>query len=105
MAEIAGTAVLLVENEAIVRQWLRQALSGTEFRIVGEARNAAETFALLEHRAPSLILIDCSLPDANGIAVARELRRRCAATPAILMAANERMDSTKQRARPVFGAR
>ena len=89
MEETPCTAVLVVENEAIVRQWIREALSGTEFWVAGEARDAAETFRLVERCAPSLILIDWALAGANGVAIARELRRRRTAAPAILMAATE----------------
>jgi DNA-binding NarL/FixJ family response regulator len=81
--------VLVVEDEAIVRQWIRAALSETEFEVVGEAKSADETIRLVERHAPCLILIDCNLPDCRGVAIVRELRRRRAATAAILMAANE----------------
>lgn len=81
--------VLVIEDEAIVRQWIRETLSGTEFWVAGEARDAGESLPLVERRAPGLILIDCSLPDGNGVAIVRELRRRRTAIPAILMAANE----------------
>lgn len=32
--------VLIIDGDAMVRQWIRNSLDGTEFRLVGEARSA-----------------------------------------------------------------
>ena len=47
-------SVLLVEDDAMVRNWLRLALNGSEFRVAGEASNAAEARELVKRRKPDV---------------------------------------------------
>lgn len=82
-----ATSVLLVEDDAIVRDWLRQLLEGTEFRLAGEAGNAAEARALFPRRLPDLLLVDYRLPDGLGTELVRELGAR-RPTPAVVLTAN-----------------
>jgi DNA-binding NarL/FixJ family response regulator len=81
--------VLIVEDDAMVRDWIRLSLEGSEFRVVGVAHTAAEVPDLIERRRPSLLLVDYRLPDGMGTELVRELRQSGLATPALLMTANE----------------
>jgi DNA-binding NarL/FixJ family response regulator len=84
----AETRLLLVEDDSMVRGWVRLALEATEFRLVGEASSAAEALELADRRGPDVLLLDFRLPDGKGTEVVRELRRRGDDTPAVLMTAN-----------------
>lgn len=88
MSEAASVTVVLVEDDEMVRGWLRLALEGSEFRIAGEAATAAEAEDLVERRRPDLLLVDLRLPDGVGTKLVRNLRGRGVATPAVLMTAN-----------------
>lgn len=85
---LATVAVLLVEDDAMVRGWVRMSLEGTEFRLAGEASSAAEALELVERRAPDVLLVDYRLPDQVGTEFLRDLRRSGNAIPAVLMTAN-----------------
>lgn len=80
-------AVLLVEDDAIVRAWVRLALAESEFRIAGEASTAGEALELAGRRAPALLLVDHNLPDGTGTELVRALRERGSPVPAVLMTA------------------
>jgi DNA-binding NarL/FixJ family response regulator len=80
-------AVLLVEDDAIVRAWVRLALAESEFRIAGEASTASEALELAGRRAPALLLVDHNLPDGTGTELVRTLRERGSPVPAVLMTA------------------
>ena len=80
--------VLLVEDDEMVRGWVRLALDGSGFRVVGEATTAAEAADLVRRRRPELLLIDQRLPDGTGTELVRSLRQDGIATPALLMTAN-----------------
>jgi DNA-binding NarL/FixJ family response regulator len=80
--------VLLIDDDAMVRGWVRLALSDAEFRVVGEAVHADEALDLIERRRPELLLIDYRLPGQTGTELIRSLRRAGITTPAILMTAN-----------------
>lgn len=80
-------SVLLVEDDAIVRAWVRLALEGSDFRIAGEAASAAEAVELARRRQPGLLLLDYHLPDRTGTELLRSLREEGVETPAVLMTA------------------
>lgn len=82
------TAVLLVEDDAIVRSWVRRAFEGSEFRLAGEASTAGEALDLFERRRCDVVLVDQHLPDRLGTELARSLQRVEAAAPLVLMTAN-----------------
>lgn len=89
MLETDGeVSVLVVEDDAMVRDWLRLALEGSGFRVVGIAHTAAEALDLIGRRRPSLLLIDQRLPDLVGTELVRELRQQNNQVPAVLMTAN-----------------
>lgn len=80
--------IFVVEDDAIVRDWVRRALEPSHFAIAGEASTAREGLRLTERRAASLILVDYHLPDALGTDLVRRLRLRGVRTPVLLMTAN-----------------
>jgi two-component system response regulator DesR len=80
-------AVLIVEDDAIVRAWVRLALDGTEFRIAGEAERFSEALELATRRRPDLLLLDLRLPGQSGLELVRELRAQGVSAPAVLMTA------------------
>ena len=80
-------AVLLVEDDAIVRAWVRLALAESEFRIAGEASTAGEALELAARRAAAVLLVDHNLPDGTGTELVRTLREQGSAVPAVLMTA------------------
>ena len=81
--------VLIVEDDAMVRDWIQLSLERSEFRVVGVAHTAGEVPGLIERRRPSLLLLDYRLPDGMGTELLRDLRQSGIATPALLMTANE----------------
>jgi two-component system KDP operon response regulator KdpE len=68
-----GPLVLLVEDEAPLRRFLRATLTARGFRLV-EAETAAAAELAATSQRPDLILLDLGLPDGDGIDVTRRLR-------------------------------
>ena len=89
---VSGSArevsVLLVDDDSMVRGWVRLSLDGTEFRIAGEASSVDEAVELVERRRPELLLVDYKLGRATGTELLRELRQRGVGTPSVIMTAN-----------------
>jgi DNA-binding NarL/FixJ family response regulator len=83
----AEVPVLLVEDDPIVRAWVREALAESEFRVAGEAATAAEALELAARRTPALLLVDQNLPDGTGTELVRLLRARRLSVPAVVMTA------------------
>lgn len=69
---------------------MRAAVSGTEFRLAGEADRGADALHLVERRRPDVLLVDQLLPDWTGTELVKELRRRGWDMPVVLMTAAPR---------------
>ncbi len=80
-------ALLLVEDDAVSRAFLSQALEALPAR-VDAADCAAAALAFADAGAHALWLIDANLPDASGEALLERLRRRDARTPALALTAD-----------------
>ena len=65
--------VLVVEDEAPLRRYLRATLQSFGYR-VEEAATAREARDLLVRSGPDVVLLDLGLPDVDGLDLAREIR-------------------------------
>jgi DNA-binding NarL/FixJ family response regulator len=83
-----GVSLLVVEDDAMVRSWVRLSLRASEFRIAAEASTAVEARTLLDVVEPDFLLVDNRLPDQVGTELIRELRRGGVTAPAVMMTAN-----------------
>lgn len=80
-------AVGLVDDDAIVRAWVRLSLDGSEFRVVGEAQSGETATEMVEQRRPELLLLDYRLPDMRGTDLVRSLRTAGWAMPVLMITA------------------
>lgn len=69
----APARVLVVDDEAPIRRFLRVALEAEGYGVI-EAGTAREGLAMAAREAPALVVLDLGLPDADGISALRELR-------------------------------
>jgi two-component system KDP operon response regulator KdpE len=65
--------ILVVDDEAPIRRYLRAALSGQGFSVY-EAANGQEALNAVISDRPDIIILDLGLPDIDGIEVTRRLR-------------------------------
>jgi DNA-binding NarL/FixJ family response regulator len=78
--------VILVDDHALVRQGFRRILEEEPgMSVVGEAGSAQEGVALAKQARPDVVLMDMSMPDANGIHAAREILRDRPATKVLVL--------------------
>jgi DNA-binding NarL/FixJ family response regulator len=69
-------SVLLVDDHALVRRGFRRMLDDDEtLEVVGEASNGAEAVRLAGQLHPQVIVMDCQLPELNGVAATRIILR------------------------------
>ncbi|WP_301483044.1 response regulator transcription factor [Intrasporangium sp.] len=66
--------LLLVEDDSRVRRALRMALEDEGFHVT-EAADGAQCLAAMREQTPDVVLLDVMLPDHDGFAVCREIRR------------------------------
>ena len=79
--------VLLVDDERPARAFLRSMLVHFEdVDLVGEATDGADAIAQIEQLSPDLVLMDLHMPELDGLATVRLLRKDCASLIAIVTA-------------------
>ncbi len=71
---MADKTILVVEDEAAIREMLVMALERGGFA-VREAGDAVEAESSIADQLPDLVLLDWMLPGASGVELARRLRR------------------------------
>ncbi len=77
--------ILLVEDDDVTRDWLARDLVSRGYQ-VDEAGDVACALLRWDAHRPDAILLDLGLPDRDGIAVVRHVRRD-AATPILIVSA------------------
>lgn len=80
-----GPLILVVEDEAPLRRFLRAALSTAGYRVV-EAATVAEARLAIPSWNPEVILLDLGLPDGDGLTLTRQLREWCTAPIVVISA-------------------
>jgi two-component system KDP operon response regulator KdpE len=80
--------VLVVEDDSEIRGLLRTSLLAEGFEVT-TAVSISEATALLKHDPPDLIVLDLGLPDGDGAALVREVRRQSALPIVVASARHE----------------
>ncbi len=89
----APLRVMLVDDHALVRSAVRQALTAPDIEVVGEAGSADEALLLAPELRPDVLLLDINLPGSDGLHVLRELRPRLPDTKIVMLTvSSERRD-------------
>jgi len=85
MATETPMRVLLVDDHALVRSAIHQAIDAPDVEVVGEARSAEEAIEMAARLRPDLILLDIDLPGISGIEAVRELAPRLPETRIVML--------------------
>jgi two-component system response regulator DevR len=77
--------VMLVDDHALVRSAVRQALDAPDIEVVGEAATADEALLLAPELQPHILLLDINLPGTDGLRLLRELVPRLPDTQIVML--------------------
>lgn len=67
-------SVLLVDDHSLVRRGFRRMLEDeADIRVVGEASDGLEAVDLARSLKPQVIVMDCALPEINGLQATRKI--------------------------------
>ncbi|TWP52386.1 response regulator transcription factor [Lentzea tibetensis] len=81
--------LVVVDGQPLARFGLARLLEGeADVEIVGEAATAAEAVELIARTRPDVVTVDVTLPDGNGLTLARELRDRWDSLGIVVLTSN-----------------
>ena len=72
--KLQGKRILVVEDHPLISELLNDLLS--RYGYPSQAHSGRDALEQIEHKVPDVILLDLSLPDMNGLEVARVLRQK-----------------------------
>lgn len=76
--------VLLVEDNALLRETIKAYFEEIGFRVV-EAQNGYEAISLTKNQSFDLVVSDVEMPKKNGVEFLKEFRSFNADTPVVMM--------------------
>ena len=86
--------VLVIEDEAPIRKFLRTGLESQGFQLV-ESTTGADGLAQAATRAPDVVLLDLGLPDIDGFEVVKRLREWSTIPVLVLSARGQERDKVQ----------
>ena len=89
--------LLIVDDEAAIRDMLRMVLETADFRCI-EAENIQEAYRLIVDERPALVLLDWMLPGGSGVELMHRLKREALTRrmPIIMLTAKTAEDNVIQ---------
>jgi DNA-binding NarL/FixJ family response regulator len=78
--------VLLVDDHSLVRRGFRRILEDeSDLAVVGEASDGAEAVRVAKELRPQVIVMDCALPNMNGLDATRKILAANPATAVLML--------------------
>lgn len=85
--------VAIVDGHTLIRYGLRELVAHhSDIEIVAECQSAAETPAMVAATLPDVVTVDVTLPDGDGLRLARELRDRYAELGVVVLTSKQEDD-------------
>lgn len=81
--------VLLVDDNPLFLEGLRNMLEASEIEVVGTAGNAQEAIAQATHLRPEIVLMDVQMPGGSGIEATRALKSRFPQMKIVMLTVSE----------------
>ena len=74
LGRVQGFSVVVVDDDAIVRAWVRDTLEAAGISLIGEAATEAEGLQAVQRLQPDVLLTAYRLPDRTGIELMLDLK-------------------------------
>ena len=78
-------SVLIADDYAAIRRYVRDLLDRGGIRVVGEAENGDDAVRLCDQLRPDIVVLDISMPVLGGFAAARQIRELSLETKIIFL--------------------
>lgn len=68
------TRILIADDEALIRQDLKEILTEASYEVVAEAKDGHHALELAKLTVPDLMILDIKMPNINGLEAAEEIQ-------------------------------
>ena len=94
---VAARSFLIADDHEIIRTGLREIIeSRSGWKVIGEAADGPQAIALARTKTPDIMIVDHSMPFANGVEVCRHVISRGLATRILFLTVHESEDILAQ---------
>jgi DNA-binding NarL/FixJ family response regulator len=95
--EARPVRIALIDDHPLFRRGVRSLLEREpDFEVVAESESGATGLRVLSEKRPDVVVLDVSMPDLNGIAVVRQMRRLDLDTRALMLSMSEERSTVQQ---------
>jgi DNA-binding NarL/FixJ family response regulator len=90
-ASAKAKRIVIVDDHPLFRKGLEQLINSSDdaFKICGEAGDAAEGMSVIRQLKPDLVIVDLSLPGANGIELIKNIRAEFQKLPVLILSMHD----------------
>jgi DNA-binding NarL/FixJ family response regulator len=90
-APIKERRIVIVDDHPLFRKGLEQLINSSDdaFTICGEAGDAAQGMTVIRQLKPDLVIVDLSLPGANGIELIKNIRAEFGKLPVLILSMHD----------------
>lgn len=88
--------MLVVDDDAMIREALKLILRSEEYVIAGEASNGEDALALCARLNPVVVLLDINMPKTDGLQVLAAIRQGQPNIKVIMISAEATLDRVRE---------
>lgn len=70
-----GKRILVVDDAAFMRMMIKDILTKNGYEVAGEAENGLKAVQLYKELKPDLVTMDITMPEMDGIAAVKEIKK------------------------------
>src|SRR5690242_14333929 len=96
MTEKLNIRVLLADDEAHVRLFVRAVVTSLGCAVVGEAGDGRQALELFEKTSPDLVLLDINMPVMDGLETLKALRQKSERVAIVMLTSLASSDVVEQ---------
>jgi len=85
--------VIIIDDHALIRSGLTDALTSSGFNVISEAASKSEALAVLNKLSPDFCIVDLNLGDGNGVEIIKSMKNQTLQTKYVVLTMNDDQDN------------